>query len=57
VHQRYPGFISAYLPKAKDLTFLIEWDSVAGQGELKKVHLNPLFIINQTCAMLRANIN
>ena len=56
-HQRYPGFISAYLPKAKHLTFPSERGCVAGQGELKKVHFDPLFIINHTCAMLRANIN
>ena len=56
-HQRYPGFISAYLPKAKHLTFPSERGCIAGQGELKKVQFDPLFIINHTCAMLRANIN
>ncbi len=56
-HQRYPGFISAYLPKAKHLTFPSERGCVAGLGELKKIHFDPLFIINHTCAMLRANIN
>ncbi|MCP4050867.1 MAG: transposase, partial [bacterium] len=30
---------------------------VAGQGELKKVRIDPLFAINHTLAMLRANIN
>jgi hypothetical protein len=56
-HQRYPGFISAYLPKAKHLQFKSERSCVAGQGELKKVQFDPLFIVNHTCAMLRANIN
>ncbi|MGZ3809720.1 MAG: transposase, partial [Bacteriovorax sp.] len=28
-----------------------------GQGELKKVHYDPLFKINHTCAMLRYRIN
>jgi transposase-like protein len=56
-HQRYPGFISAYLPKAKHLTFKSERACVAGQGELKKVHFDPLFIVNHTCAILRANVN
>jgi hypothetical protein len=31
--------------------------SVAGQGELKKIRFDPLFSLNHTCAMLRANIN
>jgi transposase-like protein len=56
-HQRYPGFISAYLPKARHLSFKSERGCVAGQGELKKVHFDPLFIVNHTCALLRANVN
>ena len=56
-HQRYPGFVSAYLPKAKHLTFKSERACIAGQGELKKVHFDPLFIVNHTCAILRANVN
>ena len=56
-HQRYPGFVSAYLPKAKHLTFKSERGCIAGQGELKKVLFDPLFIINHTCALLRANVN
>ena len=31
--------------------------AVVGQGELKKLKRDPLFMINHTCAMLRANIN
>jgi transposase-like protein len=56
-HQRYPAFVSAYLPKSKHLTFKSERGCVAGQGELKKVHFDPLFVINHTCALLRANVN
>jgi transposase-like protein len=56
-HQRYPGFVSAYLPKARHLTFKSERASVAGQGELKKVTFDPLFIVNHTCALLRANVS
>jgi hypothetical protein len=56
-HQRYPGFISVYLPKAKHLTFKSERGCIAGQGELKKVHFDPLFAVNHTCALLRANVN
>lgn len=56
-HQRYPAFVSAYLPRAKHLTFKSERGCVAGQGELKKVQFDPLFIVNHTCAVLRANVN
>ena len=56
-HQRYPGFVSAYLPKAKHQTFKSERGCIAGQGELKKVQFDPLFVVNHTCAILRANIN
>lgn len=56
-HQRYPGFVSAYLPRARHATFKSERGCVAGQGELKKVHFDPLFIVNHTCALLRANVN
>ena len=56
-HQRYPGFISSYLPLAKHLQFPSERACIVGQGELKKVKFDPLFIVNHTCALLRANIN
>ncbi len=56
-HQRYPGFIHAYLPKAKHITFKSERGAVVGQGELKKITFDPLFVVNHTCAMLRANVN
>jgi len=56
-HTLYPSFVSAYLPQAKHLAFKSERGCVAGQGELKKVQYDPLFIINHTCALLRANIN
>ena len=34
-----------------------EKSTVSGQGELKKVAKDPLFSINHTFAMLRANVN
>jgi transposase-like protein len=40
-HHRYPGGRGC----------------VTGQGELKKLRYDPLFALNHTCAMLRANIN
>lgn len=30
---------------------------VVGQGELKKIGFDPLFSLNHTCAMIRANVN
>ncbi len=31
--------------------------SIGGQGELKKIGYDPIFSLNHTCAMLRANVN
>lgn len=56
-HKKYPEFVQKYFPKAEHLTFTSERAHVAGQGELKKVKFDPLFYINHTCALLRANIN
>jgi hypothetical protein len=56
-HRRYPYFISKFLRRARHQTFLSERACVAGQGELKKVRFDPLFIVNHTCATLRANVN
>lgn len=56
-HQRYPSFVSAYFPKGQHLTFPSERGCIAGQGELKKTKFDPLFIVNHSCAMLRANVN
>jgi hypothetical protein len=41
IHVRYPG----------------RRGSTTGQGELKKTRFDPIFSLNHTCAMLRANIN
>lgn len=56
-HKLYSGFVTAYLPQSKHLTFKSERATVAGQGEMKKIMIDPLFIVNHTCATLRANIN
>jgi transposase-like protein len=57
MHKFYPGVIQKYMPRAKHLCFESEPACVAGQGELKKVAFDPLFTINHTLAMLRANLN
>jgi transposase-like protein len=56
-HKLYPQVVSRFFPRAEHKTFKSERGCIAGQGELKKVHFDPLFIINHTCATLRANIN
>lgn len=56
-HSRYPRIISAFLPRAQHQTFPSERGCIVGQGELKKVIFDPLFVVNHTCALLRANVN
>jgi transposase-like protein len=56
-HKKYPEFIEQYFPCAKHESFESERACVTGQGELKKGKFDPLFSINHTYAMLRANIN
>ncbi len=56
-HKKYPEFVQRYFPKAEYVRHKSERGCVAGQGELKKVKYDPLFAINHTCAMFRANIN
>ncbi|RAP34382.1 transposase [Candidatus Marinamargulisbacteria bacterium SCGC AG-439-L15] len=53
----YNSTVKSCLPKANHRQVLGEKGCVAGQGELKKVGKDPLFYINHTFAMLRANIN
>lgn len=56
-HKKYPELVGKFFPSANYQRFKSERAHVAGQGELKKVMFDPLFAINHTCAMLRANIN
>ena len=56
-HKFYPEMVEKTFPEAEYRQFKGEKGSVAGQGELKKVYYDPLFSINHTCAMLRANVN
>ncbi len=53
----YAKDVKRYFPKAKHLQHLGKRGANTGQGELKKVRFDPLFSLNHTCAMLRANIN
>ena len=53
----YESVVRTYFPKAKHQQFKGEKSAVYGQGELKRVKRDPLFSINHSFAMLRANIN
>lgn len=53
----YPADVKRHFPKAKHIQVKGVRGCVTGQGELKKTAFDPLFSINHTFAMLRANIN
>ena len=55
-HKRYPKAIRRHLPQAIHIQVKGRRGCVAGQGELKVGGWDPLFSLNHTAAMLRANI-
>jgi hypothetical protein len=67
VHQRvrflsdedplYPMILGKSFPHAEHQRHPGGRGCITGQGELKKLKYDPLFSLNHTCAMLRANIN
>ena len=52
----YRGIIKQIFPKADYSQYKRHKNCIAGQGELKKTIKDPLFHINHTLAMLRANV-
>lgn len=56
-HQHYPVLMRRWFPHAIHHQYKSIRGCVTGQGELKKTRYDPLFSINHTLAMLRANIN
>lgn len=54
---RYPNWIRSAFPRARHKTVKGRRGAIVGQGELKKIGFDPLFSLNHSCAMLRANIN
>jgi hypothetical protein len=54
---RYPGPIARFFPNAHPKTVKGQRGCVTGQGELKRGGFDPLFALNHTAAMLRANVN
>lgn len=53
----YPRPLQRHHPKATHRSVKGRRGCIAGQGELKKIGHDPLFSLNHTCAMLRANLN
>jgi transposase-like protein len=53
----YPRVIRRHFPRARHETTPGARGCVVGQGELKRLVFDPLFSLNHTCAMLRANMN
>ncbi len=53
----YPKHLKAHHPEATHQTTPSRRARAQGLGELKKGGFDPLFALNHTCAMLRANLN
>ena len=51
----YVATVRSYFPEARHLRYEGKRGANTGQGELKKVKFDPLFSLNHTCAMYRAN--
>ena len=54
---RYPKPVARIFPHARHETVKGRRGCVTGQGELKRGGFDPLYSLNHTCAMLRANVN
>lgn len=52
----YPPDVKEHLPGCLHQTHPGKRGALTGQGELKKVGFDPLFSLNHTCAMFRANV-
>lgn len=57
MHTNYLSAMKKLYPQNEYQSHQSERAHIAGQGEMKKVRFDPLFAINHTCAMFRANIN
>lgn len=53
----YPEDVRRFFPGGRHVAVLGARGAVTGQGELKKLRFDPLFTLNHTFAMFRANIN
>lgn len=53
----YQADLKKHFPNSFHERFKGGRGAIVGQGELKKLRFDPLFSLNHTCAMTRANIN
>lgn len=53
----YPTDVKRFFPQCLHQTVIGGRGAITAQGELKKLRHDPIFSLNHTCAMLRANIN
>jgi hypothetical protein len=53
----YARHLKAHLPCAVHIQVPGGRGAITGQGELRKKKFDPMFSLNHTCAMLRANMN
>ena len=56
-HTYYPKSLKKHFPNHTHIRVKSRRACIAGQGELKKLIYDPLFSLNHTCAMLRANMS
>lgn len=56
-HKMYPEQIRRYLPNSIHKQVISRRGCVVGQGELKRGGKDPIFSLNHTAAMFRANVN
>jgi hypothetical protein len=54
---RYPRYLERHFPHCQHFTTKGGRGCIVGQGELKKLRWDPLFSLNHTAAMFRANMN
>jgi hypothetical protein len=53
----YPKWVRRYLPSGTHVRIPGGRSAITGQGELRDKRFDPMFALNHTCAMFRANIN
>jgi transposase-like protein len=53
----YAGDVARFFPNARHVQFRGRRPASTGQGEIKRGKYDPLFSLNHTCAMFRANVS
>lgn len=53
----YPKWVQRYVPDGTHVRIPGGRGAITGQGELRDKRFDPMFSLNHTCAMFRANIN